>query len=271
MIIDNNSISSAYLPAIPAEHLEARVPAAFATHPYGDVSTQYKFISTAQLVGALIEAGFEPVSARQTRSRIPGRMNYAKHMIRFQSTRAAIEVGDAVPEIVLINAHDATSPYQVRAGLYRGLCSNGLIARIGDFGFINVPHRGNIIANVVEAAMTIMRGFDEIVDVVEQMRQTILSAAAQREFAGAAAGMRYQDRPIPYDTRLLLEARRSADAGDDVWRVYNVVQENLIRGAIQGKTASGRATKTRSINAIREDVRINTELWQLAMNLLRAE
>lgn len=263
--------SNALLPTIPAERLEQTVPAAFATQPYGDVSSRYVFISTAQLVGALIEAGFNPVHARQTQSRKHERTNYAKHIIRFQSPRHSLEIGEIVPEILLINAHDATSPYQVRAGLYRGVCRNGLVARVGDFGFINVPHRGNVIANIVDAALTIMRGFDNIGMIVNQMRDKHIIIADQVDFAQAAARVRYQDRTIPYDPRGLLEARRSDDAGDDVWRVYNVVQENIIRGGILGQTATGRATRTRTINAIREDVRINTELWQLAMNLLRAK
>ena len=49
-----------------------------------------------------------------------------------------------------------------------------------------------------------------------------------------------------------------------------LVQENLCRGGLTGQTAKGRATRTRGISAIREDVRINAQLWQLAMTLLRS-
>lgn len=264
-----NDYSHAYLPIIPSEQLQQRVPAAFATHPYGDVSSRYVFISTSQLVSALIEAGFNPVSARQTQSR-GDRGAYAKHMIRFQPRNTTIAIDEVVPEIVLINAHDATSPYQVRAGLYRGLCANGLIARIGDFGFINVPHRGNVIANVVDAALTIMRGFDNIGMIVNQMRNTHLTEHDRIAFAHAAARVRHGEDAVPYAPSRLLEARRDADRGDDVWRVYNVVQENSLKGGVRGVTAAGRASRSRSITAIREDVRINAELWQLAMSLLRA-
>jgi hypothetical protein len=51
---------------------------------------------------------------------------------------------------------------------------------------------------------------------------------------------------------------------------YNAVQENICRGGLVGQTAKGRATRTRGISAIREDVRINAQLWQLAMTLLRS-
>jgi len=41
---------------------------------------------------------------------------------------------------VLINAHDGSSSYKLRAGLYRPVCTNGLMIQLGDFGLIHVPH-----------------------------------------------------------------------------------------------------------------------------------
>ena len=69
---------------------------------------------------------------------------------------------------------------------------------------------------------------------------------------------------LPYAAERVLEARRSGDAGDSLWQVYNVVQENLVRGGITYQSARGRQMRTRRIQAIREDVRINTALWQAA-------
>ncbi len=48
------------------------------------------------------------------------------------------------------------------------------------------------------------------------------------------------------------------------------VQENLMRGGISRRSASGRLTRTRRISSIREDVRINSGLWDLASGLLTA-
>ena len=67
----------------------------------------------------------------------------------------------------------------------------------------------------------------------------------------------------------LLECRRADDTNDNLWTVFNRVQENLITGGIHSINAKGRATKTRPIRAIREDVRVNAALWQHAMALLR--
>jgi hypothetical protein len=40
----------------------------------------------------------------------------------------------------------------LRGGLYRFACTNGLIISLADFGVIRVPHRGNVVAGVVEGA-----------------------------------------------------------------------------------------------------------------------
>jgi hypothetical protein len=267
------------LTAVQADHafgehlsLEAvrhRAPAVFAENAAARVTRAYRFISTSQVVGALVEAGFVPTDARQGRSKAGDSAGYARHLIRFRHARESVTLVDAIPEIVLVNAHDGTSAYQLRAGLFRPLCTNGLIARIGDFGFISVPHRASVVADVVEGALRLTAQFQALGGTVRAMAHRVLSPLERLGFAEAALGIRYPhaDR-LPYAADRVLEARRSGDAGDSLWQVYNVVQENLMRGGIAYQSARGRAMRTRRIGAIREDVRINTGLWQAAAALL---
>ena len=62
----------------------------------------------------------------------------------------------------------------------------------------------------------------------------------------------------------LLERRRDADKRASLWNVFNVVQENIMRGGLEGKTANGRKTKTRGLNNVRAIVNKNKDLWELA-------
>jgi hypothetical protein len=55
------------------------------------------------------------------------------------------------------------------------------------------------------------------------------------------------------------------DKGDDVWRTMNVVQEHVIKGGVQRRTATNRVVRMRGVRAIREDVRLNVGLWDRAM------
>ena len=262
------SIDTAFRPGLTLERLREKAPAAFADNPFGRVSASYRFISTRELVGALLDAGFIATEARQTRAR-GERAGFARHLLRFRPQLREVTLEDAIPEIVIVNAHDGTSAYQVRAGLYRPICTNGLMTKLGDFGVIHVPHRGNVVANIVEAAQRILGEFEPVAVAVRGMVATYLSDRAQLEFAEVAVAIRWRDE-MPVRPRQLLGARRPADIGDDLWRIYNTVQENLIRGGVTSQTASGRLSRTRGIRAIREDVRINTQLWQAAVDRIAA-
>ena len=120
------SYDSFKIPALTIGDLQKRAPSVFATTPFSSTSPNYRFISTAQIVSTLLEAGFEAVAAQQTNAR-GERSNYARHMLRFRSMSLPRKFNDVVPQIVLINSHDGSSAYQMRAGLYRTLCMNGLL------------------------------------------------------------------------------------------------------------------------------------------------
>jgi len=256
-------------PALTIGDLHKKAPAAFAATPFSTTSPNYRFISTAQIVSTLLDAGFEPVAALQTNSR-GERSNYARHMLRFRSMSLPKKFNDVVPQIVLINSHDGTSAYQLRAGLYRTLCMNGLLARVGDFGVIHVAHRGNVIANIVEAALQLARGFVAINDVIDLMHAAMLTEPQRLRFAEQAFDIRFQrlDSKPSFAPGRLLEARREPDQGNDLWKVFNVVQENVMRGGVAFTNRRDRPSSTRGIRAIREDVRINTALWGVAMTTL---
>ena len=256
-------------PTLSYDDLRSATPAVFATAPFIRTSPSYKFIPTQQLVQALYDVGFRATEARQARAR-GERVGFARHMLRFRQIREVVEIEDAIPEIVLLNSHDATSAYQLRAGLYRPVCTNGMLARLGDFGVIHVPHRGNIVANVVDAALTLTRGFARIGEIVRLMISTALTTDDRLQFASRALAIRFREgQHTPITPEAALVVRRELDDHNDVWHTYNVLQENLIRGGVGGTNARGRITTTRAIRAIREDVRINTQLWQLAMTMLR--
>lgn len=251
------------------EHLQRRTPAVFASHRFEQTGDNYVFISTHQLVEALMNAGFHPTDARQRRSR-GDRLGYARHMIRFRQASESLQIVDCMPEIILINSHDASSAYQLRGGLYRFVCCNGLIVSLADFGVIRVPHRGNVLASVVEGAQRISKHLDGVGQIIERMARTELELQAQRAFAERALELRYRGQQhFPFDAGRLLEARRESDQGNDLWTVYNKVQENIICGGIAGRSALGRRITSRRINAIDADVRINVALWREAMALIR--
>lgn len=254
------------------EELRRRTPAVFAGNASSRTKPTYRFINTAAVLEALLEAGFEPSAAQQTRSRAGADPAYARHMIRLRSVRERITLVDCIPEICLINAHDGTSAYQLLAGLYRPLCTNGLLCRMGDFAIIRIPHRANIIADVVAGALKITAQFERIGTQVSAMAQRLLSEREQVEFARVAYEIRWArvDSRPEFLPAKMLEARRDADAGASLWHTFNRLQESALTGGILYHTRAQRLVRTRRIRNIREHVRINTALWQAAVRILEA-
>ena len=69
--------------------------------------------------------------------------------------------GHQVPEIILLNSHDGSSSYQMLPGLFRGVCTNGLVCG-QSFGEVRVPHKGNVVEKVIEGAYEVLGVFDRV-------------------------------------------------------------------------------------------------------------
>lgn len=61
-----------------------------------------------------------------------------------------------------------------------------------------------------------------------------------------------------------MRPRRAADVRDDLWTVFNTVQENTIQGGLIGRTATGGRRKTRPVEGIDQNIKLNRALWTLA-------
>lgn len=87
--------------------------------------------------------------------------------------------GKEVPEIILLNSHDGSSSYKMIPGMFRQVCSNGLVAW-KDFGEIRVPHKGDIVGQVIEGAYTVLKTFDAVDENIDLMKSIQLTLPEQR-------------------------------------------------------------------------------------------
>jgi hypothetical protein len=67
----------------------------------------------------------------------------------------------------------------------------------------------------------------------------------------------------------VLQQHRFEDAGMDAFTVFNRIQEGVIRGNASVKSLNathpyGHMRKARNVSSIKEHVRINAELWDIA-------
>lgn len=259
------------------DEIARRAPSALATQPYAAMSAKYAHIPTLGIIEAMIAAGFQPFSATQSRTRIAGKGDFTKHMLRFRhSDIGVLAVGDVIPELVLVNSHDGTSAYKLIAGLYRLICSNGMMVSDAEIDSINVRHTGNVVQDVLDGSHRLIADTQRSIGTVRNWTQLQLTDGEQRVFAESAHVMRFADSEgkvtTPITPDQLLTPRRREDVGNDLWRTLNRVQENVISGGLSAvqRDSNGRPVRrvsTRRINGIDQDVRLNKALWELARKM----
>lgn len=252
------------------DEVRERAPAVFAEAAHEDLSAKYTFIPTEKVLSGLIGAGFVPVDARQARTRSASSI-HAQHVVRLRRRYETIALRDSVPEILFLNSHDGSSAYQLRMALYRAVCTNGLIVSRGAFPTICVSHRGNVVDEVVTGALQISERFDRLAAQVERMEARQMFKDEQLAFAERALALKYEHAwHAGMSPSQLLTIRRPQDVADDLYTVLNRCQENLLRGGLTRRAPSGRLTRTRRVTSIRKDVALNSQLWDLAREVLAA-
>ncbi|CAD7714488.1 hypothetical protein LMG31884_11460 [Xanthomonas hydrangeae] len=245
------------------DQIRAVAPSIFADSPHGSRSDRYAYIPTATVLTKLRNEGFEPFMVCQTRVRNEDRREYTKHLIRM---RHASQInGSEANEIILLNSHDGTSSYQMLAGMFRFVCHNGLVC--GDTtADIRVPHKGDVAGQVIEGAFEVLRGFERVQASRDAMQAITLEAGEEELLARSALALRYDDptKPAPITEKQLLAPRRFDDRRSDLWSVFNRVQENIVRGGLSARAANGRRQRTREVQGIDQNIRLNRALWILA-------
>jgi hypothetical protein len=233
------------------------------------MSEKYQFIPSIQVIDAMRKEGFMPFKASQSRSRIEGKGDFTKHMIRFRPEAAENLPGNTVAEVVLVNSHDGTSTYQLHAGLYRIICANGLVASNGTVDAIKTRHSGRgVIDEIIEGTYRIIKEAPALADHVAAMQAINLNEAHQAAFARAALQVRYDTEPgepTPVQPEQILRAHRYEDReSNNLWTTFNRVQENIIKGGCMQTGTTGRRSHTREIKGVSDNVRLNKALWALA-------
>jgi len=249
-------------------------PAAGSFEPMDGVSKRYSFVPTLTAVNLLRDAGWFPVNAEQSTVRIAERDGYQKHMIRFAKNGLSFD-GERV-DLVLYNSHDRGCAFRLIASVFRQICGNGLMVA-SEFANFSHRHIGFKPDDFVHSAGEIAASAGIIADRVDEMKAIKMTQDERGIFAQAALGLVYgaksknreelvqaiNESPIQPDQ--LLHERRYDDKGKDLWTLFNLVQENIMRGGLKGSTRGSngrmRRTTTRPVKALDRNIKLNQALW----------
>lgn len=229
-------------------------------------SDRYSFIPTTRVLRVFEALGWFPASASEARTRSEAKQGYQRHMLRLRNSqfdRSTINVGDAFPEIVVVNSHDGGAAFQLYAALMEKICSNGLVVQMGKAGeHYRIPHVGYTADRVFEA----VRGITDVLPRAFARRSELqgirLTFDQQLTYAGEAARLRFERR---HEVNLLelLHQRHAGQGEPTLWNVFQRAQEAVIRGGVPLQQANGRFIRSRAVTSITENVRLNRALWEL--------
>lgn len=140
------------------------------------VSHRHSFIPASSVVEPLLAEGWNVTAARRQRVLLQDRKEFTRRILRFRRNDClTLHVGDVFPEVVLLNSHDRGSAYQMYAGLYRLVCSNGLVVDDGTFARLSISHTGKVLDDVRKEADDIVQEVPRILGEVRDMQGIALT------------------------------------------------------------------------------------------------
>ena len=251
------------------EDIREKAPSVFTEKGHSDTSKHYTHIPTYKVIEVMKQLGWDVVDVQQVSAYKASNRGFQKHLVVFQNDELEISGadGDTVhPRVLLTNSHDARNAFQFQAGLFRMICSNGLVVSDHDFGKLKIRHMGYDFSELKDTITEIVNQLPLTVESMNKFKTTELNEQAKHEFALAAVGLRFNDdNALEYGVNVeeLLKPTRKEDVGNDLWSVFNVVQEKLVDGEFDYSNGT-KIRKARRIKNFKQDLELNTGLFALA-------
>ena len=257
------------------DQLNTQAPLVFAKAPTNpDVTKKYLFVNTETIIDDLAKLNWFPVEAAQRKSRKEKGTIFSKHMVAFQNPDIKItsaDGDDAYPRILLTNSHDGMQAFKFSVGIFRLVCSNGFVVADEQFSEFRIKHKGYSFGELRNVVKQAVKDLPKRVEVMNDMKNRILTEDEKRKMALDAMLIRAGVDTLEYDEETIddiLEPKREADKGDDLWRVFNVVQEKITQGDFHAALTGAKVRKVRKIKSFEKDLKVNKELFKLATALV---
>jgi len=260
------------------EQFKKFVPSVYAGEAHESRSDRYTYIPTIDILREMYRHGFQPVEARQARTRTAGKRDFTKHMVKLRHKDRAFIVGDIIPEITLVNAHDGSSSYEFFGGLFRPICTNGMVASEGFAASVRIPHKGDVLDDVIDGSFTVLGETQRLTDFADQTRRIRMSQDDIREYGNLALKVMGKEKELNWSQ--VTSPRRAGDGQANLWHVFQRTQENAIKGGLlaqvekevvsRGRRVVIPATRsTRAVNGIDGNIDLNQKLWGLTVEFAK--
>ena len=276
----NNELATSFLSN---DDLRRVCPMALHTTPTNpEVSDRYVHANTMTVVEDLAKLGWFPVQAKQCRNKKNSSGIRSFHMIVFQNPDVKItktldngeKVVDTYPRIILTNSHDGFNSFKFMLGLFRLVCSNGLVVCDNQMVDMAIRHINYDFEELRKVVASAIERVPEIVSTMNEMRNVILTDEQKTALATEVVKLR---KGVEDDKDFVVEAEvvediltpvRAEDKGNDLWTIFNICQEKMIKGGFGLRSTRNKLRRQRGITSIKKDMEFNQRLWNTATQYL---
>lgn len=257
------------------EEMRTKAPYIFAEKPTNPkVSQKYTFANTETIIDDLSKLGWGVVDCKQQRANKRSNIR-SFHMVSFQNPNVyvtkeenGVEIVDCFPRLILTNSHDGLKSFKFMVGFFRCICSNGLIIATQQFANIAIRHCNYTFDELRSVVGKAIAAVADNVNIMNEMQKTELTVEQKNALALSALKIRKgreddEKFKVP-DAEIedVLTPLRKEDEGNDLWSVFNVLQEKVIKGEFQTTSdKNGRQRKARAIKGVAKDIEINQKLF----------
>jgi hypothetical protein len=267
----------------PMAALNTLVPSVFTTTRRPDcTSERYSVVPTSEIVEHMQLRGWQIDKAGESlvRSYRKRLAPYVAHVVTFQHPDfqfGKLKKGDVVPTILMGNSHDTSTAVWMRMGMKRCFCDNQACVELGETSVFRFRHQGgvvNLMDKIYASLEKLMASKDIVGKTLDRWASIDLKEKQRIDYFGRVLALR-TDKPSSYAEMGLslfdIGRRRPEDQSNDLYTVYNVAQEHMVRGyrtevLVQPKGRSERMEErslVRPLSSTRAFVKFNAELFGL--------
>jgi hypothetical protein len=253
--------------------IKQRAKSVFTDTAGPSTSEKFTHIPTYKVIDDMAQLGWSVVDAKEVKARAKNSIGFQKHLVVFRNPDVVINGadGDTVfPQILLTNSNDGKNAFTFKCAIFRMVCENGLVVSTQEFSDLKIRHMGYTFEELQSQIRVVVDQLPLTVESMNKMKQIQLSEEQIVDFAKKAISTRFTEEEVEnvqIDFDKLLEPTRPEDKGNGLWEVFNRIQEKIIDGDFTYMSGV-KIRKARKIKNFQQDVKINSELWELAESFM---
>lgn len=258
------------LQGLTPEQIKEKAPQVYTDRPFDSVSKKYTFLPTHRIIDDMEKLGWKVSDAKSMRTKDPIQKQHGKHIVMFFHPDIYIKDSEggveAYPQILIQNNSRGWGKFKFEIGIFRLVCTNGLVIKSADYGTFEMRHLGysfEELKELVEKAVAIL---PNVVQKINTLSSRMMTDKEMKLFAEKAIQARFGEEKLVDESEIqqVLQSVRPEDEGNALWMVLNRVQEHLVRGGFTSVGADKKERKVRAIKNFMADVELNQKLWSVA-------